>query len=71
MLRREKSGSITDKTEAETLGAVALCKKIVIDEKAGEKPVECTIIHTWMRSYLKTDMYKTHTACQTLGVSKT
>jgi hypothetical protein len=34
----------TDKTEAKDLAAVAPCKKLVIGEKAGEKPMECTII---------------------------
>jgi hypothetical protein len=32
---------MTAKTEAKT---VAPCKEMVIGEKAGEKPVECTII---------------------------
>jgi hypothetical protein len=33
-----------DKTEANTLGEAALCKKMVIGKKAGEKRMERTII---------------------------
>jgi hypothetical protein len=40
-----RSYHTTDKTEAKTKRAVAPCKKMLIGEKAGEKPVECTIKH--------------------------
>jgi hypothetical protein len=40
----ERSYRMSEETEAETQGAVASCKKMVIGEKAGEKHVERTII---------------------------
>jgi hypothetical protein len=43
---------------------------MVVRKKAGEKPVEHTIIHTWTRSYLMTDASHTLHA-KPLGVFKT